>query len=377
MIFLGDFIELKQIDINAKKDLLVFNGQNFYSLIFNPENLILTIRGNSTKVEEISYVSNNCEEFLNYKKQDLIGQKLKMIIPNPIANFHEGYIKKYLETGYSTIIDQIKNAIILKKYDDPMYVMQFVKYYPCLSDDIYFTGVVAKTDLKSSIMIIDNNFNMKYISSSILSELNIDLEMFKKLKLEIPFYILCPNILKFFKITENKIHNKSNSDGDLNQVVLDFFIPPFFNALIKEMMNMRNNATDSTKIIKDEEITRRMSLNMLKSIKRMSYDHISIDKERLLPSYKSIIKNLYDLYDNEDYDTIYEVLRTLYRISFSEFTYPLTCKKAKIDFSNFQFNENKNLVLCEIRFLGTGIVKNTDEIFVQEIELDDQMVQGN
>jgi len=32
--------------------------------------------------------------------------------------------------------------------------------------------------------------------------------------------------------------------------------------------------------------------------------------------------------------------------------------------------------LCEIRFLGAGIVKNTDEIFVQEIELDDLMVQG-
>ncbi len=39
-------------------------------------------------------------------------------------------------------------------------------------------------------------------------------------------------------------------------------------------------------------------------------------------------------------------------------------------------DEDKNLVLCEIRFLGAGIVKNTDEIFVQEIELDDLMVQG-
>ena len=126
---LGDLFELKRVDNSAKKDSLVFNGQNFYSLIFNHENLIINTRGNFNKPDEISYISNNCEEFLNYKSQDLINKKMKILIPNPIANNHEIYVKNYLNSGYTTKIDQIKSSILLKKHDDPIFVIQFVKYY--------------------------------------------------------------------------------------------------------------------------------------------------------------------------------------------------------------------------------------------------------
>ena len=43
--------------------------------------------------ERFSYSEDIC---LNYKSQDLINKKMKILIPNPIANNHEIYVKNYL-----------------------------------------------------------------------------------------------------------------------------------------------------------------------------------------------------------------------------------------------------------------------------------------
>jgi hypothetical protein len=254
--------------------------------------------------------------------------------------------------------------------------MQFVKYYPLLTGDIFFSGIFCKTDLKNGIMIIDSNFNMKYIASSISTQLGIDLEMFKKLKLDFPLFLLCPSILKFFRISNLKIHNKTNMDGDLNQVVLDFYVPPIIEALMKEITNMRNNAMDSNKLMNDEEISKSLSLHKLKTVKRFSVENISIDKDKLLPSYKAILKSINELYKIGDYDTLNDVLKTMYKFTFSDQKYPLSYKKTHLDFSNFEYTTNHNLLFCDLKIVGNGQANGVDEIFVQDIGLDDLMVQG-
>ena len=372
MTLLGDYIELKQIDIISKKDMLVFNAQNFYSFIFNHENLVVTIRGNLNKLEEIKYISSNCEEFLNYKQKDLISQKLNILIPEPIASCHETYLKKYLETGYTTKIDVIQNSILLRKHDDPIFVSLFVKYYPSLSNEIYFTGVFSKSELKNALIIIDKQFNINYIASLISNELNFNLNIFKKLKLDIPFYLICPNILKFFRISSNKIHNKTNKEGDLNQVVLDFYIPPFVDALMKEIANMKNSAVDSEANEEEEE----NHAVQKRTTKKFEMDNLVLQKDKLIMSYRNILNKLHSLYLNEDFDNISVVIKTLYNLTFPQSSEIMICKKAKIDFTNFNYRADQNLIICDIKIIGNGIVGKIDDIFVQELDLDDLMFQG-
>ena len=376
---LGDLFELKRVDNSAKKDSLVFNGQNFYSLIFNHENLIINTRGNFNKPDEISYISNNCEEFLNYKSQDLINKKMKILIPNPIANNHEIYVKNYLNSGYTTKIDQIKSSILLKKHDDPIFVIQFVKYYPSLSDDIYFTGIFSKSIFKNGLIILDYKFNITYISSSILTELDLDLDMLKKLNLDLPFFLLCPNILKFFRITKYKIHNKTNIDGDLNQVVLDFYIPPFIQYFIKELKVLRNNSFDSRKLSDNEDKSQSSKKIKLKKLCHIQYKDIikmKIDKTRILDSYKNILNLLTEEFRKGEYEKIDEIIKTTYEHNFQDSDYPLLFRKVKIDFSNFSYMVDDNLIISEIKILGKGFVNNSDEIFLQKLELDDLIING-
>ena len=202
-MLLEDYFELKQLDYQNKKDILTFNNQNYYSLLFNHENFIVSIRGNPNKFGEISYVSSNSESFINYQPKELLLQKIEMLIPQPLGGKHNSYLKRYFEIGYHVKINKITSVLMLKKNEDPIWATAFIKYYPSLGEEIFYVGLITRSELKNNLVIYDDDFNLKYFARNILMDYNFDLNNYKKSKIEVPFYLICPTDLKYFKI-DNK-----------------------------------------------------------------------------------------------------------------------------------------------------------------------------
>jgi hypothetical protein len=368
------YSELKQLDINQKKDLLTFNNQNFYSLLFNHDNIVISLRGNIQKIGEISYVSNNCESFLNYKPKELLLQKMEMLIPQPIASSHNIYLKKYFEIGYHVKLNKISTVIMLKKFEDPIWATAFIKYYPALEDEILYVGVISRSELKNNLVIFDSDFQLKYIASTILGDYNFDLNSYKKSKIEVPFYLICPNILKYFQIQNKFIYNKTNMDGDLNQVILDLFIPPIFEALNKEILQMRSQSNDTITVIES-------SKDVFKDTQIGGSSSSLFNKNKgnnnIIQTYKEMLFKLSSLYRLDKIEEIFEVLKGLYRQRFPGIDKTIYKIKVKIEFHNYTYKEKNNIILADIKVLAHGHTDNIEEIFIPFVELDDLCFQGN
>ena len=361
----GDFVELKLLDINQKKDHLTFNNQNFYSMLFNHENFVISIRGNIAKLGEISYVSQNCESFLNYKPKELLLQKLGILLPEPISSTHNFYLKRFFEIGYSVKLNKINAAIMLKKYEDPIWINTFVKYYPSLGEEILYVGINSRSEIKNNIVILDSDFIIKYIASDILYDYNFDLNNYKKSKIDVPFYLICPNILKYFKIEKQFIYNKTNMEGDLNQVVLDLFIPPFFEALNKEISSMRSQSNDKSHEFEDED-----------DHDYGTVSNINLHKHSLIHTYRDMMFKIFTLYHHDKIDEIFEIVKSLYKLTFPGIEKAIYTIKVKIEFHNFTYKAKNNIIISDIKVLSHSHTENVDEIFIPQVELDDLCFQG-
>jgi PAS domain S-box-containing protein len=59
----------------------------------------------STKVGIIIHASDEIEGILGFKKKDVIGKNISLIMPRPIAKVHDKFIHRYFETAKPTVID--------------------------------------------------------------------------------------------------------------------------------------------------------------------------------------------------------------------------------------------------------------------------------
>jgi len=55
------------------------------------------------------------QDFLGYPLVEVIGRNVSMLMPSPHRENHDGYIKKYLETGEAKVIGQGRNAVAQQK----------------------------------------------------------------------------------------------------------------------------------------------------------------------------------------------------------------------------------------------------------------------
>lgn len=384
---LNDIVEMRSVDLIAKKDYFQFNNQNFYSVLFNSDNLILKIHGNAKNLGEIAFLSENTKSFLGYNKKELFKAQLSQFLPEPIASKHNSYLKAYFESGYSTRVDKITPGVMLKSNNDPFWVNIFVKNYPQICEDVYYVGIISKQEDKNSMVIISPEFYIAYMNSSIFNNHQFDLNVFKKFNLKIPFYLICPNILKHFKILKGKIYNNSNIESDLNQIVLSVYSIPFVEALMKELIHSQshqNNEDDSKhdeEIENDqdyfEELKNERNEKKNRTMKKSNTFEIKLLENKLKVSYKSILKKLNNFYDQGETENVLETLKTLYHLKLPNQENIITYIKVKINFSNFGYNVNSNMIICDLKIIEQGILNSIDEIFNEQTDLEELMYQGN
>ena len=71
----------------------------------NSSAAIIVISATSIKIGTIIHSNEEIEQILGYKREELIGRNISMIMPRPIMKAHDKLVQRYFETAKPTVIE--------------------------------------------------------------------------------------------------------------------------------------------------------------------------------------------------------------------------------------------------------------------------------
>ena len=120
-----------------------------YDIIFSSfeemENVgTVIISGQIVDTCRIMAVNSNICKMLNYDKNELISKNVNSIIPPYIAEYHNGFVLKYIETSKKSILDTIKIAFTILSNGFLTPIGLLTKVIPKLDQGIRFIGLIRE-----------------------------------------------------------------------------------------------------------------------------------------------------------------------------------------------------------------------------------------
>ena len=105
------------------------------------------ISGNLVNIGEILSVNLTlCKNFKFKEKHEIIKNKIQIIIPYYIAQFHDAFIKRYFDAAKKYVLDNDRTVFGLLTTGFILPFMMHVKIIPNLNPSIRFLGFLKKLD---------------------------------------------------------------------------------------------------------------------------------------------------------------------------------------------------------------------------------------
>jgi two-component system sensor kinase FixL len=83
-----------------------------------------------------------CERIFGYQAKEVIGQNIKMLMPEPYHSAHDNYLSRFHETGKASIIGTAGREVIAKRKDGSLFPMDLSISAFQLDGGQYFSGIV-------------------------------------------------------------------------------------------------------------------------------------------------------------------------------------------------------------------------------------------
>jgi len=105
-------------------------------------------------------INGSASKLFGYESLELIGQNIKVLMPDPHKTQHDQYIRNHLETGSQKIIGIGREVLGLKK-DGSMFPIRLAVSRFSLDDQIYFTGIIhdltAQKEAEKNLWYLNKN----------------------------------------------------------------------------------------------------------------------------------------------------------------------------------------------------------------------------
>lgn len=117
------------------------------SILDNASDGIITI--NESGIIETFNVA--AETLFRYQAEEVIGQKVNLLMPHPLREEHDGYIRRYVETGEQRIIGNEMNVNAQRK-DGTVFPMSIKVGEMMLDGERYFTAIVSDISERKAML---------------------------------------------------------------------------------------------------------------------------------------------------------------------------------------------------------------------------------
>lgn len=124
---------LKQVKGELEK-----SQDQLHSIIQNVMDGIITI----SESGEIKGFNPAAEQIFGYLQQEVLGNNVKMLMPEPDRSQHDAYIKRYLQTGQSRIIGVRGREVTALRKNGEQFPLEISISEMVLGESRYFIGIV-------------------------------------------------------------------------------------------------------------------------------------------------------------------------------------------------------------------------------------------
>lgn len=97
---------------------------------------VITIDGTG----RIIWWNSAAEKIFGYKNEEILGQKVNVLMPEPYQTEHDGYLARYRQTGEKRLIGSIRE-VVGKRKDGTNFPLELSLSEFRLGQEVYFTGI--------------------------------------------------------------------------------------------------------------------------------------------------------------------------------------------------------------------------------------------
>jgi PAS domain S-box-containing protein len=98
-------------ELQKAREALVFSEKRSRAIVETAVNAIITM----SEERIIETVNTATERIFGYSKEEMVGRNIRMLMPQPYRDNHDGYVKSYLDTGVKKIIGIGREAVGQRK----------------------------------------------------------------------------------------------------------------------------------------------------------------------------------------------------------------------------------------------------------------------
>lgn len=169
-------------------------GKTPLTYIFSDRSsVIIIINGMPEKLGLINYASSEVVKVFGYKSSELFNKPIETLMPDIIANRHPLYMKQFFRTGEKTLIDRTTTSFGLNKNQHILECAISVKQIPYFKE-LQFCGIVQQKSKVSNFVLLDEDFNIKNISTSLANLLDLNENLFAYE--DIPIFMISRQLFK-------------------------------------------------------------------------------------------------------------------------------------------------------------------------------------
>ncbi|MGZ5000529.1 MAG: two-component system sensor histidine kinase NtrB, partial [Methylomonas sp.] len=137
LAFFGRHIGKIGLLLREKMETLTYQTARLNSILDTAASAIITIDRAGT----IQSFNNAAEQIFGYTSQETLGQNVSMLMPQEIAELHDGFLERYLQTRQATILGKRREVEAMRKSGELFPAL--LRVSPMLVDgELFFSGVI-------------------------------------------------------------------------------------------------------------------------------------------------------------------------------------------------------------------------------------------